>query len=58
MLNARAGGAEKLVVEVALTLQRRGHQVQIYTAFHDSSEDRCFQATRDGMLLIVMDSHN
>ncbi len=42
------------MVEVALTLQRRGHQVQIYTAFHDPSEGRCFQATRDGTLMSVI----
>jgi alpha-1,3/alpha-1,6-mannosyltransferase len=46
----RAGGAEKLVVEVALSLQRRGHSVHLYTAFHDPSEGRCFEATRDGTL--------
>jgi len=42
------GGAERLVVDAALELQRRGHHVTIYTGSHDPS--RAFEATRDGSL--------
>lgn len=40
------GGAEKLVVEAALGLQKRGHKVKIFTSYHD--KNRCFPATSDG----------
>ncbi|KAG0150367.1 hypothetical protein CROQUDRAFT_88169 [Cronartium quercuum f. sp. fusiforme G11] len=42
------GGAERLVVDAAVGLQKRGHHVQIFTSSHDST--RCFQETRDGTL--------
>ncbi|MHC4831912.1 MAG: glycosyltransferase [Planctomycetota bacterium] len=42
------GGAERLVIEAALSLQRRGHQVCIFTASHDP--DRAFVETCDGTL--------
>ena len=44
------GGAERLVVDAALGLQNRGHQVSIYTSHHDPSH--CFRETKDGTLKI------
>ncbi|KAL1530831.1 hypothetical protein AB1Y20_001727 [Prymnesium parvum] len=44
------GGAERLVVDAALELQRRGHSVLIQTAHHDPS--RCFAETADGRLAV------
>ena len=41
-----AGGAERLVVDAALGLQKLGHSVDIYTSHHDPSH--CFEETRDG----------
>lgn len=40
------GGAERLVVDAAVGLQQKGHDVIMYTSHHDSSH--CFQETRDG----------
>jgi len=37
------GGAEKLVVDAAVGLQRRGHDIVIYTAHHDPNH--CFPET-------------
>jgi len=42
------GGAERLVVNSATGLQSLGHEVVIYTAFHDPQ--RSFKATHDGTL--------
>lgn len=42
------GGAERLVVDAAISLQNRGHKVVIYTMHHDLSH--CFEETRDGTL--------
>ncbi|PAV23401.1 glycosyltransferase family 4 [Pyrrhoderma noxium] len=44
------GGAERLVVDAALGLQRLGHSVDIYTSHHDPSH--CFEETRDGTLRV------
>lgn len=44
------GGAERLVVDAAIALQRRGHTVSITTAHHDPA--RCFEETRDGTLTV------
>lgn len=44
------GGAERLVVDAALGLQKLGHSVDIYTSHHDSSH--CFEETRDGTLAL------
>lgn len=41
------GGAERLVVDAALGLQRLGHTVHIYTSHHDPGH--CFEETKDGM---------
>jgi len=44
------GGAERLVVDAAVSLKQRGHAVSITTAHHDIS--RCFEETRDGTLTV------
>ena len=46
------GGAERLVVDAALSLVGKGHDVTIYTGHHDPS--RCFPATMDGRLKVVV----
>ncbi len=42
------GGAERVVVDAALYLQRAGHKVTIFAGHHDRSY--CFEETRDGTL--------
>lgn len=42
------GGAERLIVDASKALQDSGHQVTIYTGYHDPK--RCFEETRDGTL--------
>lgn len=42
------GGAERLVVDAALALKQRGHEVHIFTAHHDRK--RCFPETKDGTI--------
>ncbi|KAJ9104007.1 hypothetical protein QFC19_001814 [Naganishia cerealis] len=42
------GGAERLVVDAAVSLQQRGHEVVVFTSRHDPS--RCFEETTDGTL--------
>jgi alpha-1,3/alpha-1,6-mannosyltransferase len=42
------GGAEQLVVNLALGLQMTGHKVTIFTPRHDRT--RCFKETRDGTI--------
>lgn len=44
------GGAEKLVVDAALSLQQRGHKVSFLTNHHDPSH--CFEETRDGTFCV------
>ncbi|CAN6674657.1 alpha-1,3/1,6-mannosyltransferase Alg2p [Trichomonascus vanleenenianus] len=46
------GGAERLVVDAAVGLQNRGHQVVIYTSYCNRSH--CFEEVRDGMLKVVV----
>jgi alpha-1,3/alpha-1,6-mannosyltransferase len=46
--NLGIGGAEQLVVNLALALQRKGNSVKIFTSFHD--KNHCFPETRDGTL--------
>jgi alpha-1,3/alpha-1,6-mannosyltransferase len=46
------GGAERLVVDAAVSLQNLGHEVVIYTSHHSSSH--CFRETRDGTLRVVV----
>lgn len=40
------GGAERLVVDAAVGLQKLGHTVEMFTSHHDP--DHCFDETRDG----------
>lgn len=42
------GGAERLIIDVALALQNRGHRVTIYTSHRDKAH--CFEEARDGTL--------
>ncbi|KAH9977049.1 alpha-1,3-mannosyltransferase ALG2 [Lactifluus volemus] len=44
------GGAERLVVDAAVGLQKLGHTVEIYTSHHDPAH--CFDETRDGTLTV------
>eukprot|EP01135_Chromosphaera_perkinsii_P006613 Nk52_evm15s554 gene=Nk52_evmTU15s554 len=44
------GGAERLVVDAALALKAKGHQVEFYTSHHDPNH--CFPETRDGQLKV------
>ncbi|UZJ54433.1 hypothetical protein CBS101457_003753 [Exobasidium rhododendri] len=44
------GGAERLVVDAAVGLQDRGHEVEIFTSWHDPNH--CFEQTRDGTLRV------
>uniref|UniRef100_A0AAJ7SIP7 Alpha-1,3/1,6-mannosyltransferase ALG2 n=1 Tax=Petromyzon marinus TaxID=7757 RepID=A0AAJ7SIP7_PETMA len=46
------GGAERLCVDVALSLQERGHTVHVFTAHHDHSH--CFPETTDGTLKVTV----
>jgi len=45
------GGAERLIVDMALALQSCGHEVTIYTSHHDPSH--CFTETKDGTLKVI-----
>lgn len=45
-----AGGAERLVVDAAVSLQKRGHSIEVFTSRHDP--ERCFEETRDGTLRV------
>lgn len=40
------GGAERLVVDAAMELKKRGHEVLIFTAHHD--RQHCFEETLGG----------
>ncbi|CAF2765352.1 unnamed protein product [Rotaria sp. Silwood2] len=46
------GGAERLIVDIALALKFYGHDVDIYTNFHDKR--RCFDETRNGQLNVFV----
>ncbi|KAF2009996.1 glycosyltransferase family 4 protein [Aaosphaeria arxii CBS 175.79] len=46
------GGAERLVVDAAVGLQKRGHTVTIYTSHCD--HDHCFDEARDGTLKVLV----
>nr|SVE75125.1 EOG090X069M [Daphnia dolichocephala] len=46
------GGAERLVVDAALALQSKGHQVHIVTSYHDPGH--CFPETKDGTIPITV----
>jgi hypothetical protein len=47
-----SGGAERLIVDAAVELASRGHDVHIFTAHHD--KDRCFDETKDGNSLNIL----
>ena len=42
------GGAEQLVVNLAIALKNKGHYVKIYTPYHNKSH--CFKETQDGTI--------
>ncbi|CAO1630060.1 unnamed protein product [Sympodiomycopsis kandeliae] len=44
------GGAERLIVDTAVGLQQIGHEVEIFTTYHDPKH--CFEPTRDGTLKV------
>ncbi|XP_046740570.1 alpha-1,3/1,6-mannosyltransferase ALG2 [Diprion similis] len=46
------GGAERLVVDAALALKRKGHEVNFITSHHDP--DHCFTETRDGTIPVTV----
>ena len=45
------GGAERLVVDAAIALKSKEHEVSIVTSHHDPSH--CFEETRNGQLKII-----
>lgn len=45
------GGAERLIVDAALALKSKGHEVKIYTSHHDPTH--CFAETKDGQLDVI-----
>ena len=44
------GGAEQLIVNLALALKNNGHSVKIYTPYHNKTH--CFKETIDGSLSV------
>ncbi|KPV75705.1 glycosyltransferase family 4 protein [Rhodotorula graminis WP1] len=47
------GGAERLIVDAAVALQKRGHEVTVFTSYHEpGKEGRSFDETRDGTLQV------
>lgn len=46
------GGAERLVVDAALALKSKSHEICIFTAHHD--ESHCFSETKDGSLKTIV----
>lgn len=45
------GGAERLIVDAAVELASRGHEVHVFTAHHDHR--RCFEETIDDFMPYV-----
>lgn len=45
------GGAERLVVDAALALKKKGHTVRMLTNHHDPNH--CFEETKDGTLEVM-----
>ena len=45
------GGAERLIIDAALALKCKGHDVEMFTAHHDPSH--CFSETKDGTLKVT-----
>ncbi|PVU89162.1 hypothetical protein BB561_005511 [Smittium simulii] len=54
--NLGIGGAERLMVDSALGLQNLGHNVVIYTMYHDYNH--CFKETTDGTLEVRVRGNN
>jgi alpha-1,3/alpha-1,6-mannosyltransferase len=48
--NLGIGGAEQLVINLALGLQQKGNEVVIYTPYYDQAH--CFEETRNGQLKV------
>lgn len=48
--NLGIGGAEQLMINLALALQNQGHFVKFYTPYHDPTH--CFKSTIDGTLQV------
>uniref|UniRef100_A0A0C9RUF8 Alpha-1,3/1,6-mannosyltransferase ALG2 n=1 Tax=Wollemia nobilis TaxID=56998 RepID=A0A0C9RUF8_9CONI len=46
------GGAERLIVDAAVELASRGHEVHVFTAHHDRG--RCFEETVDGLFPVTV----
>ena len=46
------GGAERAMIDAALALRSKGHDVQFVTAHHN--HNHCFQETRDGSLRVTV----
>ncbi|KAJ8673391.1 hypothetical protein QAD02_004653 [Eretmocerus hayati] len=46
------GGAERLVVDAAVALKAKGHEVQFVTSHHDPKH--CFSETRDGQFQVTV----
>lgn len=44
------GGAERLVVDAAVALKKRGHDVNFVTSYYDP--DRCFSEIKDGEIAV------
>ncbi|KAK9472312.1 uncharacterized protein V1510DRAFT_426335 [Dipodascopsis tothii] len=49
------GGAERLVVDAAVGLQDRGHEVTVFTSRCD--RNHCFEECRDGTLRVVVEGY-
>lgn len=51
-LDLGIGGAERLVVNIALCLKRMGHDVRILTSHHDKKH--CFEETAPGGTVLII----
>jgi alpha-1,3/alpha-1,6-mannosyltransferase len=49
------GGAERLVIDAAVGLQKRGHTVTIFTSHCDPRH--CFDEARDGTCAVYLFKH-
>jgi len=46
------GGAERLIIDAAVSLQNRGHKVVIFTSYCDPQH--CFDEARDGTRMPIL----
>lgn len=46
------GGAERLVVDAALALKKKGYEVNFVTTHHDP--EHCFSETKDGTISVTV----